>query len=177
MDKVFPNMHFVAVYVDDIVIFSSSKVEHIEHVKPVINQLTALDVLISVTKSRFGNRKIKLFGFIVSGKGIEMNPAKSDAIANWEKPRTVAQLLLYLGTANIYHQFIRDYSMIAAPLDKVRKEKGVITWTKEMEESFETLKRTMKKKILLSHPRNDQPFELGVDASDFALGAWAGASQ
>lgn len=172
MDKVFADMHFVAVYVDDIVVYSGSKAEHVEHVKAVINRLTALNVVISVKKSRFGQRKVKLLGFIVSGKGLEMNPAKAEAIANWEKPRTVAQLLRFLGTANFYRQFIRDYSTITAPLDKVRKENGVIKWTEKMEDSFESLKQAMTKRVLLAHPRNDLVFKLGVDASDFGLGAW-----
>lgn len=73
-------MHFVAVHVYDIVTYSLSRAEHVEHVKAVINRLTALDVLISVNKSRFGQRNFKLLGFIVSGKGIEMSPAKADAI-------------------------------------------------------------------------------------------------
>lgn len=90
-----------------------------------------------------------------------MNPAKADAISKWEKSRTVTQLLLFLGTANFYRQFIRNYSKITAPLDRVRKLKGVITWTNGMENAFLSLKKEMEKRILLSHLRNDQLFHLG----------------
>eukprot|EP00171_Calliarthron_tuberculosum_P008611 IDg8611t1 len=82
MDKIFDEIPFVAVYVDDIVVFSKTRAEHIQH------------------------GKVRLLGFVVSGKGIEMDSSKSTVIANWEKPRTVQQLLRFLGAANYYRQFV-----------------------------------------------------------------------
>ncbi len=174
MDKIFAEIPFVAVYVDDIVVFSKNKAEHIVHVKAVIDRLTEFNLLIRVDKSRFGQTKVRLLGFVVSGKGIEMDPSKATAISSWVKPKTVQQLLRFLGAANYYRQFVPNFSTISHPLDEVRKRKGVIKWTQEMENAFEDLRQHIAKKVVLSYPSDTKMFILGTDASDFGLGAWIG---
>eukprot|EP00171_Calliarthron_tuberculosum_P006806 IDg6806t1 len=88
MDKIFLEVPFVAVYVDDIVIFSRSRAEHVEHVRFVIELLTKFSLLIRVDKSRFGQSAVRLLGFIITGKGIQKDPTKVSAISNWERPDT-----------------------------------------------------------------------------------------
>eukprot|EP00171_Calliarthron_tuberculosum_P006300 IDg6300t1 len=108
---------------------------------------------------------------IVEGflKGIEINHLKTSVITNWERPRTVAQLLRYLRTAKYYRQFIRYYPTITAPLDAVRKEKGNISWTDKMEQAFENLKKAMSNKTLLALLRSDLQYHISVNASEFKL--------
>lgn len=63
--------------------------------KALFNRLTKLDVVVSVKESLFGQRKTKLLGFIVSGKGIGINPGMADEIPNMENPRTAAHILRF----------------------------------------------------------------------------------
>ncbi len=129
MEKLLGDFSFVAVYLDDITIFSCNREEHVEHVRMVIERVTMWNVPIRAEKSRFGQKKVKLLGFIISGRGVEMDPNKVEARKSWTRPKTVRHLLRFLGAANWYRQFIRNFSSISHSLDAVRKQKGIITWT------------------------------------------------
>ncbi len=100
MDKIFNKMPFVAVYIDEVVIFSNSQHEHVEHIKAVIELLTRYKLLIRADKSRLGQKTVRLLGFIVSGKGIEMDPAKMEAVENWDRQHTLKQVESFLAAAN-----------------------------------------------------------------------------
>lgn len=76
----------------------------------VIDFLTKYSLLICSDKSRVGQKSILLLGFIISGKGVQKDPAKLATIAQWERPKNTKQLLSFLGAANYYRQFIPGFS-------------------------------------------------------------------
>ncbi len=174
MEKIFGDLNFVAVYVDDIVVFSENREEHIEHVKTVMNRLNKWNIPIRLDKSRFGQKMVYLLGYQISGEGVQMDARKVEPIRDWPKPQTVKQLLRFLGAANYYRQFIPNFSSISSPLDKVRKQVGPLTWTSDMENSFESLKKEICKQTLPSHPDESKQYIVGTDASNCGVGAWLG---
>lgn len=162
------------VYVDDIIVFSADKSQHSVHVTIVLDRLTKWNLPVRADKSRFGQKKVRLLGFVVSGEGVRMDPKKVESIRSWQKPRTVKQLQRFLGAANFYRQFIPNFSTISHPLDAVRSGKGSLKWTDEMEESFKKLKELMSAHTMLAYPNDSKDFIIGTDASDYGLGAWIG---
>ncbi len=115
---------------------------------------------------------IRLLGYIISGNGVEMDESKVASILALPKPKTVKQLVRFLGAANFYRQFIKNFSTISSPLVVLRKSKGGVKWTAERETAFEKLRQCIASKVVLAHPENSKNCIIGTDASDFGLGAW-----
>lgn len=174
MDKILADLPFAQCYVDDIIVFSNCRADHVEHVKAVLDRLTHWKLPIKLAKCRFGQKMVRVLGFIVSGNGINMDPAKTEAIGNWTKPKTVKQLLRFLGVANYYRQFIKGYSSITAPLDALRKTKGVIAWSNDQSSAFSKLKGELAKNVTLAYPDDAKTYVICTDASDVGIGAWIG---
>jgi hypothetical protein len=99
-----------------------------------------------------------------------MDPQKIWTIIEWKKPATIRDVQCFLGFANFYRIFIRNYSKIAAPLTQLTC-KDKLELNAETDQAFETLKKAFTMALILTHPDFQKPFFLETDASDFALGA------
>jgi len=167
--------HKCAVYIDDIIIYGKSRKEHDYNLLVILNKLLNAGVKLSKEKFQFCKRKIKYLGHIISSKGIEKDPEKLIKLENWPRPTTMKELNSFLGFANYYRKFVRDFSQIASPLEKlVKKDKRArqvkLSWSDAQESSFIRLKNALKNAPLL-HPANaNDTFLLDVDASKFAIG-------
>jgi hypothetical protein len=161
---------FVVCYLDDILVFSKNEEEHINHVQLVLEKLRTAGLYAKLEKCVFHQPQVGFLGYIIYGEGLSMDPKKIRTITKWKKPATVRDIQCFLGFANFYRIFIRNYSKIAAPLTRLtRKDK--LEWNAEANQAFETLKKAFTMAPILTHPDFQKPFFLETDASDFALGA------
>lgn len=172
MDKILAGLPYAIAYIDDITIFSQNKKDHVQHVVTVINLLSKFKLPIKVGKSRFGQRKVRLLEFVISGHGIEMDHRKVEALLNWPRPRTVKQLTRFLGATNYYNQFVKKLFLISSSLDKIRKKTGEIKWNTEMKAAFEGIKKVLPIRRFLHYPDDSKPYEIWTDASKTGVGAW-----
>ena len=115
---------FVIVYLDDILIFSQSKEEHLEHVKLVLSTLKNEKLLINLKKCSFMKKELIYLGFIVSEEGLKMDPEKIQVILDWPTPRSVFEVRIFHGLASFYRKFIRFFSQICAPIIETIKERN-----------------------------------------------------
>jgi len=100
-----------------------------------------------------------------------MDEEKIRTIKEWKEPTNVKGIQSFLGFANFYRRFIRDYSKITTPLSSLtRKEKGW-EWSDKQQEAFETLKKAMITEPILQHFDPEQPVTIETDASDYTIGA------
>jgi len=100
-----------------------------------------------------------------------MDKEKIRTIKEWKEPTNVKGIQSFLGFANFYRRFIRDYSKITTPLSSLtRKEKGW-EWSDKQQEAFEMLKKEMITESILQHFDPEQPVTIETDASDYAIGA------
>ena len=96
-----------------------------------------------------------------------MDPTKVQAVLNWAPPASLKQVQQFLGFANFYRRFIRNFSSVVAPLTALTKgAQARIKWTAEAQMAFDTLKRHFVTAPILRHPDPGQPFVVEVDASD-----------
>lgn len=174
MDKIFGDLTYVAVYVDDITIFSENPVTHVYHLVEVIRRLNNWKLPIRMDKSRFLQKRVRILGFIVSGEGVEKDPEKVKCFLTWPRPQTGKQMMRFLGAANFYRHFISNFSSISRPLDKVRLEKVRLNWNEEMVHSFETLRLKIAEYAIMVHPVMDKKFIVGTDGCKTGIGAWVG---
>ena len=120
---------FAIVYLDDILIFSQTLEEHKRHVRLVLERLRANGLFAKPEKCSFYQDEIDYLGYIVSANGIKMDPKKVSAITEWPEPTSVNNIQSFLGFANFYRRFIKDYSRIAAPLTRLLKKNPGSSWT------------------------------------------------
>ncbi len=131
---------FIYVYLDDILIFSSSLQEHVQHVRRVLQRLLENGLFVKAEKCAFHAQSVPFLGFIVSPEGVRMDPDKVKAVVSWPTPDSRKALQRFLGFANFYRRFIRNFSQLAAPLTALTSTKTAFRWSKAAEAAFTKLR-------------------------------------
>ena len=162
---------FVFVYLDDILIFSRNLQEHVQHVNLVLKRLLENRSYVKAEKCDFHVSSVCFLGFIVEKGQIKTDPAKVKAVAEWPTPTSRKQLQRFLGFANFYRRFIRDYSRVATPLTQLTSVKVPFVWCPAAEVAFTRLKLLFSSAPVLIHPDPTSQFIVEVDASDSGVGA------
>lgn len=167
------NNKFVLVYMDDILVFSRNMEEHKEHLRQVLSALRDAQLFAKLEKCSFGMPSVEFLGHIISGEGIACDPNKLKAISEWPTPRTVAHLRSFLGLANYYRRFVKDFALLASPLYALLSASAPWSWGDEQQRAFAGIKAALTSAPVVSAPDWDKPFNLVVrtDASGYAIGA------
>ena len=159
------------IYLDDIIIFSSTFTEHLKCLACVFDRLRAAGLRLKAKKCHFIQEQVTYLGHIISNKGIAPDKAKLTAVTAYPTPRTTKEVKQFMGISNYYRNFIPSYAHIAEPLHcLLRKSSKTFNWTKECQESFDTLKSKLTTPPILAFPRFTDPFMVSTDASDRAIG-------
>jgi hypothetical protein len=158
---------FVFPFVDDLLIFSSSPMEHLWHIGLVCNRMIRDGMCLSHKKSYFFKQEVKCLGHIVSKEGIRPDPEKIQAVNNWPMPRNQKDVLRFLGLTNFYRKFVKDYARIVAPLRSLTAQDTTKEAfdTPQVQAAFKELKECLCKSPILRSPNLTQPFKLYTDAS------------
>jgi hypothetical protein len=161
---------FVVCYLDDILIFSKNLEEHERHVPLVLQKLQDVGLYAKLKKCVFHQPQVEFLGYIISNEGLMMDPKKIQAVTDWLTPKIVHDVQCFLGFANFYRVFIKNYSQVAAPLTWLTC-KNKLEWGPEAQQAFQNLKATFLTTPILIHSDFSKPFYMETNASDFALGA------
>lgn len=159
------------VYLDDIIVYSTSLQEHIERLRSVFTRLRESNFKIQLDKSEFLRREVAYLGHIVTPDGVKPNPEKIKAIKNYPIPKTTKQIKGFLGLLGYYRKFINNFAKITKPLTKCLKKGAKIEHNPEFVDCFEYCKNLLTNEPILQYPDFSQPFNLTTDASNVALGA------
>ncbi|GJU42132.1 reverse transcriptase domain-containing protein [Tanacetum coccineum] len=106
---------FVIVFIDDILIYSKTQEEHVEHLRLVLELLKKEKLYAKFSKCEFWLREVQFLRHVINGNGIHVDPSKIEAVKNWKAPRTPTEVRSFLGLARYYRRFIEDFSKIALP--------------------------------------------------------------
>lgn len=162
---------FVIVYLDDILIFSATLEEHAEHVRQVLQVLKEANLTAKPSKCSFFQQQIHFLGHIVSANGIEVDGKKVEAIRAWPTPRSPKEVMSFLGLANFYRRFIRQFAHMAQPLTELTKKGTTFEWAATQQAAFDKLKAALSSAPVIRVPDPSRGFILYTDASDQAIGA------
>lgn len=165
------DLEFVVIYIDDIAIFSETLEDHIIHIREVLKRLQDANIKINIDKCNWISTKIKMLGHYISETGIEMDKSKIEAIEKRTAPTTVKQLQQFLGMANYYRKFIKNFSAIASPLYALLSDNTIWSWDENCEKAFQDIKKALTLYPILRQPDMRQQFIINVDASNEAVGA------
>jgi hypothetical protein len=162
---------FVIVYLDNILIFSRTKIEHLKHLSIVMKKLQQEKLLINMKKSSFMKTEIIYLGFVILKDKLKMDPDKVEVINNCPSPKSIFEVRSFHGLASFYRKFIRNFSGISTSMmETVKKRHKSFHWMEEAEKSFNLLKRKITEQPILVLPYFNKTFQVKCDASGFAIG-------
>ena len=172
MDTVCNGLDFVFVYLDDILVSSTSAEQHMLHLREVFHRLSTHGLVINVSKCQFGATTIDYLGHQITSQGAIPLPAKVEAIRTFARPTTIKGLQQFVGMLNFYHRFVPNAPRIMRPIyDALAGKPMTLKWSDELDEAFTTAKEALAQATMLVHPHADKPTALTVDASGTAVGA------
>lgn len=172
ISELFSDFEFVIAYVDDILVFSNTVEEHIEHLNKVIVRLSEANLTLNAEKCLFGFSQLHVLGHVVSNNGIRVDSSKFEDINKCPRPQNAKEVQSFLGLMNYFRDFIPHFARISRPLDELRNISGKdFIWKNEHESAFATLKQCLFSAPILSPPNFQKQFYIASDASTFALGA------
>jgi hypothetical protein len=161
---------FVIVFLDDILIYSPSWEDHLQHLKMVLDKLRETQFYAKLSKCSFGQTSIQYLGHIISDQGVATDPEKTAAMEQWPLPTTITELRGFLGLTGYYRKFVQNYSIITKPLTQLLTKKG-FNWTQEATVAFHQLKTAMISTPGLALPDFNLLLTVETDACDTGVGA------
>lgn len=148
---------FACVYMDDMLIYSKTAEDHVSHVRQVLDTLKHHELLAKPSKCEFFTQQVEYLGHIVGGQGVQVDPSKVEAIANWPDLHTKTEVRSFLGLANYYRRFIHDFSSITAPLSALTHDDSPdrIPWGAPQQMAFAQIKTALTNApVLRTYDRN-----------------------
>ena len=162
-----------APYIDDIVVFSMSGAEHIEHLRRVLGALGGSGLTVKMNKCEFGKTKLEYLGHLIGNGELAVPRHRATAMTEFILPKTKKQLRSFLGAASYYRRFISNFSTFSSLLspDTSKFAPGVVVWDGEKLEPFNHLKVSLVNVCVLTIPSQEDCFTLHTDASGLGIGA------
>lgn len=134
---------FVLVFFDDILVFSPTFDEHLDHLCQVFQWLRQDQWKLKLSKCSFAQQSIHYLGHVISGDGVATDPAKVQAILDWSVPQTVKELRGILGLAGYYRKFVKHFGLMAKPLTELLRKDQVFVLTLAHQQAFTLLKQAL----------------------------------
>ena len=160
---------FVLVFFDDILIYSHTWTDHLQHLRQVFELLLHHQLFLKLSKCEIAASQVEYPGHIISSNKVAMDARKVASMLDWLVPRNIKELRGFIGLTGYYKRFIKGYGILAKPLTDLLK-KGSFTWTKKAQSAFETLKQTIVVASVLALPNFDALFVVKSDASNEGIG-------
>ncbi|CAM4795211.1 unnamed protein product [Rotaria magnacalcarata] len=166
---------FSLVYLDDIIVFSKSFSDHLNHLAHVFSALQDKSLLLNPLKCELAVQRINYLGHTITKNSIQPMNDKIEAILRIQEPRTLAQANRFLGSLGRYRKFLPKFAEIAAPIHSVtnltRANQRKFKWQPVQSKAFHQLKELLTTEPLFLHfPVDDLPLILTTDASDIGIG-------
>ena len=157
------------VYMDDIVIYASSLVDHSQKLKVLLGRLKTSGLSLQPEKCHFLKKEIVYLGHIITQEGVKPDPRKVEAVKNFPIPKGKKNIKQFLGLVGYYRRFIPDFAKISKPLTLILKDNVGFRWSTVEQEAFEILRDKICSEPLLQYPDFTKPFILTTDASKYSL--------
>ena len=162
---------FVSAYIDDILVFSRTLEEHMEHLRLVIDRVMKAGLKLNPAKCKFIQQEVEYLGHIVTPQGLKTSTRHVEAVQQFPVPTTVSEVRQFLGLTSYYRRFVESFAKIVSPLHALPKKNARFQWNEECQTAFDHLKQRLLDAPILAYPSFDREFLLETDASIQGLGA------
>ena len=166
MSQVMRGLHWkrCLVYIDDILVFGNDFESALHNLEIVLDRVAVL------SKCNLFRTSVPFLGHIVGRAGLECDPDKLSAVAKWIPPSTIKGVREFLGFTGYYRRFVPDYSTVAQPLVRLLGKDCKFQWTVACQDAFRALRALLIKAPVLAFPKEDLPYIVDTDASDYGIG-------
>ncbi|CAI7763496.1 unnamed protein product [Closterium sp. NIES-53] len=161
----------VIVYLDDILVYSRDKQQHLADLEAIFTVLDEHRLLTKGSKCDFFQDRLEFLGHVILEAGVEIDPKKLDTVKAWHPPTNITELQSFLGFVNYVRRFVPDMARLIAPLTDLLRKGVPFTWGEKEHAAFSTLKNVICSPSILHIVDPHRPFEVVNDASDIAIGA------
>lgn len=161
---------FVIVFLDDILIYSKTWNDHLEHLELVYETLRKHQLYLKESKCTFAQDRLDYLGHVISAQGVSTDPTKIANMLKWPVPQSMTELRAFLGLTGYYKKFVQGYGVIAKPLTQILRLKTFV-WNPQAQTAFEKLKQTMTQTLVLGLPNFQKQFIVETDACADGIGA------
>jgi hypothetical protein len=161
----------VVVFIDNILTYSSTWSEHLQHLQEVFATLDKQQFKVKLFKCSFAQTKLNYLGHVISQEGVATDPSKIEAVQSWPVSKTMKEIRSFLGIAGYYRKFVKDFGILSRPLTNLLKKGQVFCWQEAHDIAFQALKQALVTAPVLALPNFSKPFEVETDASDTGIGA------
>jgi hypothetical protein len=108
---------------------------------------------------------VTFLGHVISHHGLQPDAKNLEKVSGWPTPRTTTQVRAFIGLCSNYRRFIKNFSVMAAPLHSLTQKGAILTWTDVCEDAFQSMKHALTPPPIIAHPIFTQLFLLYTDAS------------
>jgi len=179
VNAIFSDMidHFLIVYLDDILVFSTTLEEHVVHLDKVLQRLQDNKLHCRVTKCEFLKEELEYLGYRIKNNHVSVLPSRLQAIKDFEPPTSWTELRSFCGLANTIHRFVSKHAHILAPLTDLfqgldRKNPPPFHFSPQNHEQFNKVKRQLSEPSTLALFDPTKPVHLYTDWSASAVGSY-----
>lgn len=173
MNSIFRNLILegkVIVYLDNILIFTNDLDDHRRITRQVLEILREHNLTCKPEKCEFKKSEVEYLGHIISHNSVRIDPAKVAGITDWPTPKNKRELQQFLGFANFYRRFVKDYSKHAVPITKLT---GQVEWNwgPEQTTAFDAIKKAITTTPAIAIANDNNPFRVQCNSSNYAISA------
>ena len=161
------NTSKVASFIDNVIIGMEGKEGHDELVEEVVRRLAENNLYVKPEKCKWKVKEVEFLEVVIGSKGIKMEEEKIKEVLDWLIPECVKDIQKFLGLANYYYQFIKDFVSIVQPLYDLVKKEQKWKWTERQQKVFKELKERFTKKLVSAVLDLDKKIRIEVDVSDY----------
>ncbi|GJP47876.1 hypothetical protein CLOM_g7051 [Closterium sp. NIES-68] len=161
----------VIIYLDDILIYSRSREQHLKDLDAVFTLLHKNRLITKGSKCDFLKQELEFLGHVVSTEGVKIDPRKIKTIQEWKPPTNLKELQSFLGFVYYVRRFIPNMAGLSAPLTDRLKDRDCFWWGEKQQTAFDQLKIALTSPPVLRISDPNRPYEVVTDASDIAIGA------
>ena len=165
INEVLTDCNFAMGYLDDIIILSKTKEEHLHHLEDIFELLPKAGLKLKLQKCSFFKKHIQYLGHLISDEGIQPLPEKLESIAKMPVPQNAKQVKQFLGLVGYYRKFVPCFSDIARPLTQLTRKNEEFNWSMECDKCFHMLKDFLQEAPILRYPDPTADYILYTDAS------------
>ncbi|EGT41840.1 hypothetical protein CAEBREN_11901 [Caenorhabditis brenneri] len=163
--------HEVMLYIDDVLIFSKTYDEHLDTLERVLQRFRQYNLKVSPKKCDLVRKSIVFLGHQINEDNYEPNKSNVSAIVNMPTPSNINELRRFIGMTGFFRRFVKDYSEIVQPLNKLTHKNTPFVWTQVHQDAVQKLKTILTSKPVLCYPDYNKEFHCYTDASGVAQGA------
>jgi len=165
------NFTMCLVYLDDIILYSSTVEKHLLRLRKIFDRLRIADIKLKPSKCNLLRAEVNFIGHVVSGEGVATDSGKVELVREWPTPSDVKEVRSFLGLASYYRLFVPTFAEMAAPLHALTAKNKQFDWMSEFERAFVRLKNALISSPILAMPNDADPFLVDTDACDVSIGA------